>query len=407
MTVTRTLSVTLAAITLFLAACSKGPASTAATGTMERAPVPFQEESIVILPEAEQQANQILTEVAELRREPEFLRVPGRITLSDSGTWRVGTLTEGRAEQVLVGIGDYVKKGQELALVNSNDVHDARAKYVTSVAELSRLQSAVLLAQHNYERMQRLYALKAASLEQTEVARQELINAQTALRNGETAVVRDRQHLEEHLGVPADIPIGQPVGAMNLIPIRAPADGYILMKNVTPGTVVQPAVDLFVIGETSRLWMVASIRQELLSKLAVGQKPTVTVSAYPDKRFEGAITNLGQQIDPITRLLNVRIEIENRQGLLRPEMLANAEIPVGEPQPVILLAPDAIQQVQQQNVVFVKTAPDRFEARNVTTGEPANGRVRVVKGLAGGEQVVTHGSFILKSQLQKAMMQGQ
>jgi cobalt-zinc-cadmium efflux system membrane fusion protein len=382
--------------------CSKAPAPAG-----DAAAAPQQNDSVVVLPEEEQRANQITTELANLRHEPEFLRVPGRITLSDSGTWRVGTVTEGRAEQVLVGIGDYVRQGQVLALVNSNDVHDARAIYTTSVAELARLQSAAQLAQHNYERMQRLYALKAASQEQTEIARQELTNAQTAVHNAEVAVNRDKQHLEEHLGVPADIPIGQGAAEANLIPIRAPAEGYILLKNVTPGTVVQPAVDLFVIGELRRLWMVASIRQDLLSKLAVGQVSTVTVSAYPERKFTGKVTNLGQQIDPITRLLNVRIELDNPSGLLRPEMLSNAEIPVGDPQPVILLPPDAIQQVRQRNVVFIKTAPDRFEARPVTTGEPANGQARILEGLNGGEQVVTHGSFILKSQLQKAMLAGQ
>jgi cobalt-zinc-cadmium efflux system membrane fusion protein len=397
----------LAVTAVLLTACSKDPASPAGAEMARAAPAVSEEANAVLLSEAEQRANQISTEVAELRQEPEFLRVPGRITLSDSGTWRVGTLVEGRAEQVLVGIGDYVKKSQVLALVNSNHIHDARALYVTSVTELNRLQSATQLAQRSYERMQRLYALKAASLEQTEVARQELTNAQAALHNGEIAVARDRQHLEEHLGVPADIPAGGILEELNLMPIRAPADGYILMKNVTPGTVVQPSVDLFVIGELGRLWMVASMRQELLGKLKVGQRSTIGVSAYPDRRFEGTITNLGQQIDPVTRLLNVRIDLDNPEGLLRPEMLANAEIPIGEPKPVILVAADSIQQVNQQNVVFVKTAPDRFELRPVATGEPVSGRARVLSGLSGGEQVVTHGSFVLKSQLLKATLQGQ
>lgn len=393
---------------LLMSGCGQKASGTSTSKAAEAAPqAPEKGTDEILLPVSEQAANQIVTETAGATQEPELLRVPGRITLSDKGTWHVGVMTEGRVEQVLAGLGDYVKEGQVLARMHSHEVHDSRAAYFTSVSELTRFHAAAQLAKRNFERMQRLRELKAASQEQAELARQELTNAEAALRNGEIAVQRSRQHLEENLGVPAEIPSGHPSEQYNLVPIRAPASGYILAKNVTPGTVVQPSTEVFTIGDTGRLWMVASIRQELLGKLRVGQKATVTVAAFPQLRFQGPITNLGQQIDPVTRLLNVRIELGNPDGRLRPEMLANAEIPVGDPAPMILVPVDALQQVNEQNVIFVQTGGDRFRVVAVRAGDSVNGRARVLEGLKGGERIVTHGSFILKSQLLKTVLQGE
>jgi cobalt-zinc-cadmium efflux system membrane fusion protein len=275
-----------------------------------------------------------------------------------------------------------------------------------AVAEKSRLQSAESLAQINFDRMQRLYALRAASVEQTEQTRQELVNAKTALENGQTDVVRSKTHLEENLGIPADLPANANDETAELIPIVAPASGYVLQKNVTPGTTVAPATDLFVLGDPKHLWMLASVGQELLTQLKVGQSAWVTLPGVAGQRFAGRISNLGQAFDPTTRRLQVRIDIDHTGGILRPEMLATAEIAAGETHQLILVAPEAVQQVNGQNVVFVRSATDRFTPRPVRLGSGVNGKVVLAEGVHPGEEVVTQGSFLLKSQLLKASMQG-
>src|SRR5260370_34747885 len=125
--------------------------------------------------------------------------------------------------------------------------------------------------------MQGLYVLRADSVEQREQARQELFNAKTALENGQTDVVRSKTHLEETLGIPADLPANANEETAELIPIVAPASGYVLQKNVTPGTTVAPATDLFVLGDPKQLGMLASVGQELLTQLTVGQNAGVTL----------------------------------------------------------------------------------------------------------------------------------
>jgi RND family efflux transporter MFP subunit len=328
-------------------------------------------------------------------------RAKGRIVLPDNATWRVGVLAEGRVEKVFFNLGDYVKKGQVLARMHSHDVHEARAAYANAVAERSRLQAAEALAQKNYDRSQRLYALKAESVSQTETAKQELVNAQSATHEADNVVRREETHLEETLGVRADASAGSSEDA-DMIPIKAPAGGRILQKNVTPGATISPSTDAFVIGDLSHLWMLASVDATTLSKLRLGQTATVTLPDVPEANYTAKITNLGQEFDPVTRLMQVRIEIRNPDHQLRPEMLASAEFITGDGIPAVLVPQEAIQQVNGEDVVFVRMASDRFRVQAVQMGENTRGKVRILQGLKPGEQVITHGSFIAKSQLLKS-----
>jgi membrane fusion protein, heavy metal efflux system len=328
-------------------------------------------------------------------------RAKGHIALPDNATWRVGVVAEGRVEKVYFNLGDSVKKGQVLARIHSHEVHDIRAEYSNAVAERARLQAAEALAQKNYDRSQRLYALKAESVSQVEMAKQELVNAQSATHEAETIVLREETHLKEILGVQADVLVDNSDDA-DLIPIAAPAGGRILQKNVTPGSTISPATDAFVIGDLSRLWMLASVDAATLSKLHLGQTATVTLADVPESNYAGKITNLGQEFDPVTRLMQVRIEINDHDNRLRPEMLASAEFATGAGIPTVLVPQEAIQQVNGQDVVFVRVAADRFRVQAVQMAENVRGNVRILQGLKQGEQVITHGSFIAKSQLLKS-----
>jgi len=358
----------------------------------------------ILISSTEQRAARLVVETASLSDQTEEIRVPGRIALPDNAMWRVGVLVDGRIEQVYVNLGDLVHKGQILARMHSHEVHEARAAYQIAQSETSRLLGAQSLAEKNYARMKRLYELKAASLEQTEQARQELLNAQTAYRNGEVAVLRERIHLEDNLGIPADAPNDE---QSELIPIKAPATGYVLQKNVTPGSTIQPATDAFLLGNLSHLWMLASVSADRLLEIHLGEPATVFIPDLANQRFSGRVTNLGQQFDPTTRLIQIRIELDNSVSLLRPEMLATAQLPVGRKAPHLLVSQDAIQQVNDQDVVFVQTGAEHFAVRPVRTGATFQNKLQILDGIRAGDRVVTRGSFILKSQLLKSSIEGE
>jgi len=358
----------------------------------------------VVLSSQQQTEAGITTQEVATSKEPTMLNAAGRIALADDRTWRVGVLTEGRVELIYVGLGDYVHKGQVLARMHSHELHEARAAYQTSLSELNRLQASAALAQRNYDRTQTLLSLKAASIQQTEQARQELVDAQTALQDGQIAVTRDRIHLEDNLGVPADLPSDAHDENADLIPIRAPGTGYILEKKVTPGATVEPSTDTFVIGDLSELWMLASVHQNDLSELHSGQPAEVTLPGISGRTFPGKITNLGQELDPVTRVMQVRILLSNPGGVLRPEMLANAEIPISGGKAELYVPSDAVQQINSDEVVFVKVAADRFSACPVQVAQTTAGKTRILAGITPGEQIVVRGSFVLKSQLLKSTM---
>ena len=385
---------------VFLIGCSSSPATSSRTETGTAA---SQKKDEIALSPAQQSEGEIDVQAVTLTEQPQLLRVAGRIALADERTARVGVRTVGLVMAVYAGLGDYVKKGQVLARYHADEVRDTRAQYRTAVAELNRAQAGAALAQRNYERAQTLLGLKAGSVLQVEQARQDLMIAQTAVKAAQIEIDRTRDVLEDDLRVPADPPPGDETA--DQVPIFAPASGYIIQKNITPGKTVELSTETFVIADLSQVWMLASVRQERLAELRVGQSVTVTLPGEPGRPFSGKITNLGQAFDPATRVMQVRIVLANPDNRLRPEMLANAEIPVGERKRILVVPSDALQQIDGQDVVFVRTAADRFTVRPVRTGETTSGQTPILDGLQPGEQVVVRGSFVLKSHLLKSTME--
>jgi membrane fusion protein, heavy metal efflux system len=361
----------------------------------------------IVLTPAQQAAGMIQTQTVVLSNAANTLRLTGRIALADDRIWRVGVRADGVVMVVYAGLGDFVQKGQVLARYHADEVREARAGYRKSLAELGRVQAAEALAQRNYDRAQTLLSLKAGSVQQVEQARQDLLSAQTQVRSAQIEVERGEDQLSDDLRVPADPPPGTSTEIADEVPILAPASGYVLEKNVTPGKTVQPSTDTYLIGDLSQVWMLASVRQEKLGQLRAGQSATVTLRGVPGQRFVGKLTNLGQQLDETTRVMQVRIVLNNPGNRLKPEMLADAEIPIGDRKPTLLLSSDAIQQIENQDIVFVQTAVGHFEIRPVRVGETAEGKTPILEGLKAGEEVVVHGSFTLKGQLLKSSMESE
>ena len=166
--------------------------------------------------------------------------------------------------------GDYVRKGQVLARYHADEVRDSRALYRAAQADLAR--AAV---ERGARAAKRRPALKRCSIsrprrrQQVEQARQDLVAAQTAVSNAEMEVDRLKDLLEDDLRVPADPKPGDETA--DQVPIIAPASGYILEKNVTLGKAIDTMDDTFVIGDLSQVWMLASVRQDQLGQLRIGQ----------------------------------------------------------------------------------------------------------------------------------------
>jgi cobalt-zinc-cadmium efflux system membrane fusion protein len=386
------------AFVLALAACSRQAPATAT----EAKAAPAKSPDTVTLDEAAQRSAGIRVEPAVERAMPEVVRANARITNDEERTWRVGAITDGRVVSVLVAPGDTVKEGQPLARLHSHEIHDSRAQYRNAVSEFQRAKAAVAYAVKARDRARRLLELKAASQQELEHAENDVRNAEAAQTNATNEVARHRAHLEEFLGIPAEDDGHD--DEHDLIPVRAPASGTVLVRNVTQGAVVTPAHDMFVISNLQSLWAIAEVNEEHLRKLRPGMPVRVSVQAWDKEPFVGRIAKLGESLDPQTRTVKVRVAVPNQAGRLKPEMYANAEIDVGASRQAIFIATETTQEIRGEMVVFVRTTPTKFEARHVDTGRTIDRSVEIVRGLRPGELVAVSGAFILKSEYLKASL---
>lgn len=389
------------------AGCGNRQAPSVAESATQSVPESKPAKDEVILSPEQLRSTTIETRPASLSQEPDVLRAKGRIALADDRTWKVGVRTLGSVVAVYKELGDFVHRGDILARYHADEVRDSRALYRAAVAEVDRAESAARQAERNRNRARRMLELKAGSQQQVEQSEQDLVTAQAAVRKAQIEVERVRDLLEDDLRVPAE---PNPIRKSELeddVPILAPGDGYIIEKNVTPGKSVDTASVTFVVADLSKVWMLASVRQEDLGKLRTGQVAVVTLGGQGDRRWTGRITNLGQELDPSTRAMQVRIELENRENRLRPEMLANADLPIGRSKATVVVPSDALQQVDDETIVFVQTGAGRFSVRPVRAGEAGDGKTPILEGLKAGDAVVVRGSFILKSQLLRSTLESE
>jgi cobalt-zinc-cadmium efflux system membrane fusion protein len=183
--------------------------------------------------------------------------------------------------------------------------------------------------------------------------------------------------------------------------LKAPLSGRVIERHGTVGEVVDRAKELYTISDLANLWGIAEIKEKDIAMVHVGQEATLRVLAFPEEAFTGKVVLLGHEIETKTRTLEVRILMENTSGKLKPGMFADVEIVTDVLDGVLLIPDDALQTLEDQQVVFVAADGGTFTKRTVRLGREQNGRVEIVDGLRDGERVVTTGSFLLKSEMLK------
>jgi multidrug efflux pump subunit AcrA (membrane-fusion protein) len=396
-----------AAVLFALAACNKSPDVPAAAAPAD--PAAKQPATVTLDAKAIEEAKIEIVDASE-RSIPITIPASGRLATNENTTWRVGAITEGRIIRVEVKVGDRVEKGQLLARMHSSDISESRAAYRRAMGEVTRLNSSIEYAKRTRDRTRRLYDMKAASLEQLDLAENTLRNEQLSLENAQIEERRTRTHLTAFLQIPAEGPAddGKSPDADSrlegLIPIRSPAAGIVLSREVTPGAVVNASSDMFTVCDLSTVWVIAAFQEEHLSRLRSGMGAHVMVQAYPDRSFNGKLIKIDEKLDPETRTVSARIEIDNRMGLLKPEMFAAVQLDSGGSESGVFIPQDAVQDLNGQASVFIARGGGEFFPTPVVTGRSYQGLVEISSGLKGGERVVARGSFILKSQLLRASM---
>ena len=184
--------------------------------------------------------------------------------------------------------------------------------------------------------------------------------------------------------------------------IRSPLGGFVIEKHGTPGEVVSDGASLFTVSDLSRVWIVGRIYEQDVASARVGAPVVVSLQAYPGKTWTGEVSYVSHTLDPHTRTLDVRVELDNADGTLRPGLFGRMSLgpDADSAEQVVVIPQSAVQRIDGQTMVFVGTDElGVFRPAFVTLGTRARGKVEVRDGVAKGDQVVVSGAFTLKSEL--------
>jgi multidrug efflux pump subunit AcrA (membrane-fusion protein) len=184
-----------------------------------------------------------------------------------------------------------------------------------------------------------------------------------------------------------------------LLTLYSPATGAVTNLMVREGMEVGPNQNLYTIADLSRVWVYADVYEYELPWIEVGQKGVIELGYIPGRTFEGVITYVYPYLDPKTRTIRVRLEIDNSHGLLKPEMFANVRIESQTRRDVLAVPDEAVIRSGTRSLVIVALGEGRFDPREVTTGiESGDGWIEVLTGLDAGEQIVSSGQFLIDSE---------
>lgn len=322
----------------------------------------------------------------------ETLRVSGRIDFDEQRLARIGATVTGRVTEIDVLLGQSVKKGEILAKLNSSELSSQQLAYLKARAQLE-------LNRRNAERARALF--EADVIGAAELQRRE---SEYQISKAETRAASDQLQL---LGVgPTAIDRLAKQGEVNSVtPVVATLNGVVVERKLAQGQVVQPADSLFVVADLSRLWAVAQVPEQQVSQVKTGQSVSIEVPALGNEKLVGKLIFVGQTIDPETRTVLVRTELDNSDGRLKPAMLASMLI---EAKPVerLVVPASAVVRESDEDHVFVAEGEGAFRLAKVKLG-PEQGGVRVVlSGLKGGEKLVVDGAFHLNNERNRKEMEG-
>jgi cobalt-zinc-cadmium efflux system membrane fusion protein len=315
------------------------------------------------------------------------ISITGKLTFSDLEVAHVFSPVTGRITAINAELGQRVKKGDALAVIESPDLDLA-------LANVQKAEADMVAAKHNFDRQTDLANAHAVSQRDLESAQDDYNKAQAELHRSQQMM--KILHAE-----------GGSSGAFSL---RTPVAGEVISRAVNPGMEVQgqyggggSAVELFTVGELDPIWALADVYEMDLSRVKVGDAVEVSVVAYPDRKFPGRVDWISGALDPVSRTAKLRCILANPDGLLRPEMYATVTV-AGIGPKVLSLPRAAVLHLGDQTLVFKDIGPGpsgllRFQEVPVEVDEDMAGDfVQVEKGLSENDTVVTSGALLLTNQ---------
>jgi cobalt-zinc-cadmium efflux system membrane fusion protein len=321
----------------------------------------------------------------------------GEVRLNEEKAVYLSPLAPGVVRSILVDLGSRIRAGQVLFEVESSEYRQAKA-------DLLRATAAVTLAEATAARERDLYEKRVCP-------RKDVIEAEAALgqANAERAAVIGRLLA---LGLQPEeidaLPAAGTGSQSGLMPVRAPFAGTVLERSLSLGAQAQPGDKLLLLADTSKMWVITTVYEREVAAVLRAQeegtvKAIVSVTAYPGRTFSGHVEQVGGTLDEATRTAKVRVVVDNPGNLLRAGMFARVRLLISDTGDGLALPEGAVLDDEGRSFVFVRAEGPYFVRRPVTTGRSLDGWVEV-SGISAGDEVVTKGAFLLKSDVLRSKM---
>lgn len=312
------------------------------------------------------------------------LRLSARIELNHQRTARIGSSVTGRITEINAVLGQTVKRGQSLALLNSIELGKAQSDYL-------KASSQVNLRQLSTQRAERLFQSDVISTA-------ELQERQGVLKEAQVDLLTARDQLRVMGMSESDLTrLSKDHNIHSFSNVAASIDGVVVESQITLGQVVQPADSLYTVSDLSQLWIVAEVPEQQAHWAREGDQAQAEVSALPGQEVSGKLIYVADMVNPETRTVIVRMALANPDRLFKPQMLATLKI--SKPGLQSLTVPSkAIIRDNDQDFIFVQSAENRFELRPVSLGREESGVRQLLNGLKNDEKIVVEGAFHLNNE---------
>jgi membrane fusion protein, heavy metal efflux system len=310
------------------------------------------------------------------------LRLTGAVAFNGFATTPVITQVSGPVSRIVVSPGQIVRTGQPLLYVASPDFSQLRATYM-------KASDAFKLADREYARSKDLYDHHA-------IAEKDLIAAESARNQAEADLQASEQALHV-LGFKSPNQAVETRGSPEL-PVLAPIGGEVVERLVGPGQVIQAGTtQVFTISNMSTVWVLANVYQQDLPYVRVGNPVTILTDTYPGTEFHGKISYMAAALDPTTRTLQARIDVNNPQEKLKNNMYVIAQVQAGQVANAITIPNAAVlRNAENEPFVYTLAGQNQFAMRSVTLGQTSEETTEITSGLAQGDRVVANGSLFLQ-----------
>ncbi|MBS0232511.1 MAG: efflux RND transporter periplasmic adaptor subunit [Proteobacteria bacterium] len=318
------------------------------------------------------------------------LRVPGTIIQDRNRVGRVPSKVVGTVAELRKGLGDSVKAGEVIAILDSREVADAKSEYIAALV--------------NFQLQETLYQREKTLWEKQVSSEQRLLRAEATFR--ETQVRRDgsKQKLSA-LGVGEEAiaklaQVEQATSGLERYEIKAPITGRIVEQLVDLGTPMGgegQAHELYAIADLSKVWVELTVSPQDLPEIREGQHLQIEGAAKSD----GTIIFTSPVLNQETRSARVIASLDNAEGMWRPGSFVTADIATSETRADLVIPKAAVQTLEGKPRVFVRT-PQGFESRQIEVGQEDGSAVAVLSGLSPGESVAVANTFLLKAELGKS-----